>query len=499
MKKVNLHPIEIKIIKAIKDKGNNVVTEQTLLEETELNIDQVRRGIEWLKFKGLVNVHLQIERIIKLEGNGIKALANNLPERKIVNAIKEGNDSLDIIRQRDFGLDDKELGIAISKARSNKWIEFSKEDKTISITEKSELQSPEEILLAKIGLNGIEESRLTYEDKITLKELMKRPQYIDVLQIKSKTISITQEGKELSLQNIDDDQKPINQLTPDLIASGKWKEIVFTSIDVEAPLPKVYPGRIHPITDFISELKEVFISMGFEEIEGNLIQPSFWNFDALFTPQDHPAREMQDTFYLNNKLAEEVANGNHILNVAQCHEEGWKYKWKIDEAKRLLLRTHTTAITIKYLANRKPDSARIFSIGKVFRNEKVSYKHLVEFNQVEGIVTEKDANLRNLMGLQKEFYTRLGIKKVKFWPTFFPYTEPSLQTMIFNERLDKWVELFGMGIFRPEVTRPLGITNPVLAWGGGLERLAMLKLNVDDVRVLYANSIDWLRNITLCR
>jgi phenylalanyl-tRNA synthetase alpha chain len=165
----------------------------------------------------------------------------------------------------------------------------------------------------------------------------------------------------------------------------------------------------------------------------------------------------------------------------------------------MTLRTHTTCVTIKYLADQKPDEARIFSLGRVFRNEKVSYKHLAEFNQVEGVVVGKNVTLRDLMGLQEEFYRRMGLTKIKFWPTFFPYTEPSLQSMVYNDRLEKWVELFGMGIFRPEVTKPLGITKPVLAWGGGIERIAMLKYGVNDVREFYNNNLSWLRSITKCQ
>ena len=144
----------------------------------------------------------------------------------------------------------------------------------------------------------------------------------------------------------------------------------------------------------------------------------------------------------------------------------------------------------------KSHSARFFSVGRVFRNEKLSYKHLVEFHQVEGVATDRKLSLRKLIGLQKEFYARMGITRIKFWPTFFPYTEPSLQSMVYNEKLGKWVELFGMGIFRPEVTKPLGIENPVLAWGGGLERIAMLRFGLDDVRELYSNKLSWLRSVT---
>ena len=208
---------------------------------------------------------------------------------------------------------------------------------------------------------------------------------------------------------------------------------------------------------------------------------------------------MQDTFYLDGLSAKKIGTSEQIRKISESHKKSWRYYWDINEARKMVLRTHTTCVTIKHLAENKPDEARVFSLGRVFRNEKVSYKHLVEFNQIEGVVVGKNATLRDLMGIQREFYRRIGITKIKFWPTFFPYTEPSLQTMVYNDRLEKWVELFGMGIFRPEVTKPLGITKPVLAWGGGIERIAMLKYGLDDVREFYNNNLSWLRSATKCQ
>jgi phenylalanyl-tRNA synthetase alpha chain len=208
---------------------------------------------------------------------------------------------------------------------------------------------------------------------------------------------------------------------------------------------------------------------------------------------------MQDTFYLSEKIKPKIGNKNLIKQISDTHIKGWKNSWNIKIAKKPVLRTHTTPVTLKYLSETKPDEARIFTIGRVFRNEKVSYKHLVEFNQIEGVVTGKEITLRDLMGIQTEFYKKIGIKKIKFWPTYFPYTEPSLQSMIFNNNLNKWIELFGMGILRPEVVQPLGIRNLVLAWGGGIERIAMLKYGISDVRELYNNKIGWLRGLSKCQ
>jgi phenylalanyl-tRNA synthetase alpha chain len=213
---------------------------------------------------------------------------------------------------------------------------------------------------------------------------------------------------------------------------------------------------------------------------------------------------MQDTFYLSKIKEPEIASLNLIENVSRVHVDGgdtgsrgWRYDWVLDEAKRIVLRTHTTAVTVKYLADNKVSEAKVFSVDKVFRNEKLDPKHLAELHQIEGIVVGKKVTLRDLMGVLSEFYKILGLKKVKFWPTYFPYTEPSLQSIVHVEGFG-WMELCGMGIFRPEVTLPLGVKNPVLAWGGGLERIIMARLRVEDIRELYENNLGWLRKVPLC-
>ncbi len=359
------------------------------------------------------------------------------------------------------------FGPAIGIAKKNGWIETK--ENLVSLKNNT-IEIPEEKIIQQIGIKQISLDEIL--DKTSLDSLRRRPDFIIEEVEKSKKIILSQEGKKVELSDSNS-----------------------SAIDVEASAPTIFVAKSHPLKDIINEIREIFVTLGFSEIYGNLSQPSFWNFDALFTPQDHPARELQDTFYLDGITAKKFASPQQIRNVSDSHKRGWRYRWDISEANKVVLRTHTTCVTIKHLAETKPDEARIFSLGRVFRNEKVSYKHLVEFNQVEGVVIGRGTSLRDLMGIQKEFYRRIGLTKIKFWPTFFPYTEPSLQTMVYNEKLGKWVELFGMGIFRPEVTRPLGITKPVLAWGGGIERIAMLKFDVNDVREFYNNDLKWLRSV----
>ncbi len=456
------HEIEKKIIASLKD--NPKQTPESLENSTKLSPDQIRRGIEWLKLKEIAIVNESKTSIVSLGKNGLESFQKGLPERRLLDLLKDGPKKLSDL-QKHLG---PVFGPAMGLARKNNWVEAS--------SEQILLKNPPSELLGEKSLKQIGDKKIPLDkiDKSDLSGLLKRPDFIIEDIKKTKEISLTKSAKSI-----------------DLSSSG--------GIDVEAKVPEVFVARTHPLKETIDEIREIFVTLGFSEIFGNMAQSSFWNFDALFTPQDHPARELQDTFYLEKISAKKIATPEQIRKVSESHKKNWRYQWDINEARKMVLRTHTTCVTIKHLAENKPDEARVFSLGRVFRNEKVSYKHLVEFNQIEGVVIGKNATLRDLMGIQREFYKRIGITKIKFWPTFFPYTEPSLQTMVYNERLGKWVELFGMGIFRPEVTKPLGIKKPVLAWGGGIERIAMLKYGLDDVREFYNNNLSWLRSATKCQ
>ena len=468
------HDIEKKIIKSLKETSNQ--SPDKLCNSTGLSIDQVRRGIEWLRLKELVTVSKSESNVLSLGKNGLDAFHNGLPERRLINLLVDGPQDISSIRQE---LGD-EFGPAMGIARKNKWV--TNVDNKLKLINTPDV-IPAEYVITKIGTDGILRDTIHATDDTVLDDLLKRPDYIVQSITKQQTISLTDLAISLEIDE------------PKTVTSSLTTKFGISGFDVTADVKQTFVARTHPLKDTINEIREIFVALGFTEITGNMTQSSFWNFDALFTPQDHPAREMQDTFYIDGMSAGDVATESQIQLVAKSHKDNWKYDWDIDKARKMVLRTHTTCLTIQHLAENKPDTARVFSLGRVFRNEKPSYKHLVEFNQVEGVVTGSDVTLRDLMGIQREFYRRIGLEKIKFWPTFFPYTEPSLQTMVYNEELGKWVELFGMGIFRPEVTKPLGIPNPVLAWGGGIERIAMLKYMIDDVREFYANNLGWLRSV----
>jgi len=226
----------------------------------------------------------------------------------------------------------------------------------------------------------------------------------------------------------------------------------------------------------------------------------FLNFDALFQPQDHPAREMQDTFHLATEC--DLPEG-YIKPVKEMHESGsgisrgWGGKWSEDIARKQVLRTHTTAVTIKYLADHPDEPVKAFCIDRAYRREAIDPTHTPEFEQLEGVVMDKGVSFNHLLGCLTEFYHRMGFDEVRFRPGYFPYTEPSVEPEVYIESRGKWVELGGAGVFRKEVTLPLGIKYPVLAWGLGVSRVAMLRLGLKDLRELYQSDIDWLRKSTV--
>jgi phenylalanyl-tRNA synthetase alpha chain len=291
-----------------------------------------------------------------------------------------------------------------------------------------------------------------------------------------------------------------------MITTRTWENYELKPFDVNKPGPLLKGGKMHPMINLINNIREIFLSLGFTEIRGPIIESAFFNFDALFQPQDHPARELQDTFYLKNPKVAKLPEKDRVDAVKATHENGgdsgslgWRYKWDEDISKQTVLRTHTTATTIRRLAqyytdNDKPP-IKVFSIDRVFRNEKVDKSHLAEFTQIEGIIIDENVTLCDLIGVISEFYKKIGFEKIITRPGFFPYTEPSMEVAVYYDRLGEWLEMGGSGIFRPEVTYPWGIKNPtrVLAWGLGLERLAMLMFEREDIRDLYINPIKWLR------
>ncbi|XP_022256063.1 phenylalanine--tRNA ligase alpha subunit-like [Limulus polyphemus] len=298
-------------------------------------------------------------------------------------------------------------------------------------------------------------------------------------------------------------EKQETDLTPEMIATGSWKEKKFKPYNFDALGVPLECGHLHPLMKVKTEVRQIFLEMGFTEMAtNNYVESSFWNFDTLFVPQKHPARDMQDTFYLSDPVHANEFPLEYLERVETVHSvggygsQGYNYEWKFEETKKNVMRTHTTAVSARMLyrlaQQKKFIPVKYFSIDKVFRNENLDATHLAEFHQVEGVVADYGLTLGNLMGLFKEFFNKLGIRNLRFKPTYNPYTEPSMEIFSYHEGLKKWVEVGNSGMFRPEMLLPMGLPKDVavLAWGLSLERPTMIKYGIDNIRELVGHKVN---------
>jgi phenylalanyl-tRNA synthetase alpha chain len=331
-----------------------------------------------------------------------------------------------------------------------------------------------------------------------------RPGWIAEKERTLREISLSERGRQLVEAGIAERQQ-VNLLTTDLLKDGAWRDVEFRPYDVALESAVVYPGKSHPLRRVIEAARTALLEMGFTEVKSPLVESGFWDFDALFQPQDHPAREMQDTYYVSRPAEARLPDDRLVARVGDTHETGgdtgstgWGYTWRRERAARTALRTHTTATTVRALAAHPEPPGRYFTVGLVFRREAADARHLCAFYQVDGIIVDERASLASLLGTLSALYRRIGLSNVHFAPDFFPYTEPSVEVRTWLPGNEQWLELCGAGIFRPEVTQPLGCSVPVLAWGGGLERIAMALYGLTDMRGLYQMDMDVLRRTSLC-
>ncbi len=295
--------------------------------------------------------------------------------------------------------------------------------------------------------------------------------------------------------------KEINELTPEIIKTGVWKEVKFRPYNVQAVGKVIQPGKRQPYNQFLSQVRQKLVELGFKQMIGPTIETEFWNFDALYQPQNHPARDWASTYQLKYPKFGMLPEKEIVEKVKTTHENGWRtgsigwgYKWSHEKASQLMPRAHDTAISPRYMAKGVEIPGKYFNMVRCYRPDVIDVTHGVEFIQTGGFVVDKDLNFRHLLGLLKMFVHEIsGIKETKFFTDYYPFTEPSVQISGKHPKLG-WIELAGAGIFRPELTEPLGIKETVIAWGFGIDRLAMYKLNLNDIRDLFSRNLEWLRD-----
>ncbi len=486
----SLSPLEKKIVPFL-----NLEFDQ-IIEKSGLDFVSVVRAMQFLENKGILKMNEIKKSVINLGTNGLYYKKNHLPERKLLLLLEKSNHITIEEAQKVSKLTPNEFKAALGVLKKKNLINLSN-GKISLATSKEEIIRifAEEKLIDSLPRDL---DSLSAEEKESLENLKSRKEIVEVAEEKNISYSLTELGKSIAGKKISSDL--IEEITPEIIKSGtKGKK--FRRYDLNAPVPRLNGGKKHFVNQSIEYVKEIWTNMGFKEMDGNLIDTSFWIFDALFTPQDHPAREMQDTFFIKG-IRGKLPNKEIFDKIKEVHEKGlekskgWNYKWSEEEARKIALRTHTTNLSVRQISkiDKKDLPLKYFAIGKVFRNETLDWNHSFEFYQTEGIVIDRNANFRQLLGYLKLFYNKMGFEKIRFRPSFFAYTEPSVEIEVFHPEKKVWLELGGAGIFRPEVTKPLlGETIPILAWGQGFDRIIMDYYAIKDLREMYANNLKNLR------
>jgi len=501
---IRLPEIEYRILAALEAGKAHAVAD--IVKQTGADQSLVMAGATLLAQRGLVAIAEESQEEFTLTDDG-KAAAAGFPERKALAALKTAGGAVSLSELPRL-LDKEDVRAEIKWLTRKGW--STRDASVLALNEKGEAalsrKGADELLVEKLSeLGQATESDLAaaaVDVEAALELLKGRNELLRRKKRVSRKLSLTEAGTALKVGGIEPAVE-VNQLTPEILTSGKWRDVVFRKYDPGLATAPKYPGKEHPLQRVVQEIRQAFFEMGFEEVASPTVDTAFWVFDALFQPQDHPAREMQDTFYVAEPKCGRLPRNKLVQAIARTHENGgdtgstgWRYKWDAEKARQLVLRTHTTSASIRALAANPKPPRKVFCIGKTFRREATDQTHLAEFMQIDGIIIDRKATLATLFGTLEAFYKKMGAEEVRFRPSFFPYTEPSAEVFAKMGNLG-WIEMCGSGVFRPEVTRPLGCKVPVLAWGGGVERIAMLRFGLDDIRKLYMADIDWLRQARL--
>ncbi len=444
-----------------------------------------------LEAEGLLEVKKKERRLVFLTPEGKSYLEKGTPEHRLCAAIGAGKEMALDKAVGKAGLTPKEVPVALQWAKQNGWLALRKEGGVTIVSCSSFKESEAEAGLKKIGAGQVDAGVV---EKHVLETLEKR-RLVGERSEKEIFLKATAKG----LKALKEEGAVISRLTPEMLRTGSWRGKEFKKYDLRTIIAPVLPGKKHVYKQFIARIRERLIGLGFREVHGPLIETEFWNMDVLFMAQDHPAREIHDIFFTKDPSKGELPK-ELVERVKWAHEvggrgsKGWRYAWNPEVAARLILRSHDTGITARELAKNPKSPDRVFFITRVFRPDKIDWKHSIEFHQLGGYVADESMNFCELLGYLKTFAVEIcGAEEARFAPSYFPFTEPSVE-LLAKVPGKGWTEMGGAGMFRPEMLDALGIEVPVLAWGIGLDRFAMMALDIRDIRDLYSHDIQFLRN-----
>ncbi len=510
-----LHPLEHAVLSVLK--SGRPLWDHELGREAGMDESRLSMALGWLLAKGIVDEReMASHRLVSLTDLGRRYARDQIPEKRIISQLQAGTSLTVQSLRQSGGMDPSEVSTAMGNLKQyslvkigeggrlilaeGDWPAFVSEGLVPLLAELS--RSSEPVRLEE--LPGGQRSFLE-ED---LEKRWKTRGVLKVQEKKSKRLGLTELGARVALALAPEAPagEEVTRLTPEMLKGGLWRDKAFRRFNLGLKPPRILVGKKHAYREFLDRVKDKLVGMGFEEMRGPLVETEFWDMDALFMPQFHPARDIHDVYFVKEpQFAREVPEP-YLTQVGQTHEAGWKtgsvgwrYPFDPQRAGRLVLRSQGTAVSARTLAGDGPAQGpkvpgKYFSIARCFRYDQVDATHACDFFQVEGIVLGESIHFRTLLGLLRLFAMELArASRIKFLPAYFPFTEPSVEMHVEHPDLG-WMELGGAGLFRPEVTRPLGVEVPVIAWGLGLDRMAMVALEISDIRDLFSTDLDLIRS-----
>ncbi len=504
----NLHPLEIRVLRAY-EPGTELSMEKL---EKELNYKpgHANQAFSWLGGKFLVKeLRREANTFFEITELGRAWASEGTPEEKILKLLQEkGPHSLPEIAAA-LKLENKDVGSAFGQLSKEGAVQMGEDKKAVFNCMPQDKRMAITIALVRLASQtpsgAIDQKTLTPDEIAVMSSLAKKRGSADspfrILERETVFYALQDEAKDVkkALDAAGITGEEIGTVTPALLKSGDWKKGSFRGYNIAVPPARVIPGRTNPYVSFLESVKDKLCSLGFEEFDGPLVETEFWNSDALFMPQFHAARDIHDAYYVKNPTHAKSIEEPWLSNVAAAHQNGgntgsrgWNYSFDRDFTRRLILRSQGTALSAHQLHKAKIPG-KYFGIARCFRYDKVDATHLSDFYQTEGIVLGDEVNLKTLLGFLEMFAVEIaGATEVKYVPGYFPFTEPSVEVHIKHPVLG-WFELGGSGIFRPEVTKAMGIDVPVLAWGIGIDRMALMALGLNDLRELFSGDIEGVR------
>ncbi|HNP29970.1 MAG TPA: phenylalanine--tRNA ligase subunit alpha [Nitrospirales bacterium] len=506
----SLHPLEIQVLRAL-GKDPQPLTDLQLARQTELAASQVSMAVGWLLTKQLVILTSETTTTyVSLTPIGTQFQQAASPPEWILQTVKRAAQEGSSPTVKDLHstghFQPSELSRAIGILKKEGALQLGTGG-TLEITgQGSATTEALRSLLDQVHEGSRPLDSFAPDHQAILRQYsVKRGNTQEPFRIDDHTeraYVLTAEGRNLLPHLREGAAQEISQLTPELLKDGSWRNASFRKYSINLRPPRLAVGRRHSYREFLDTVKYKLTSMGFQEMRGELIETEFWDMDALFMPQFHPARAIHDVYFVKNPKMAKAISEPFLSQVGQVHRDGgtsgskgWKYEYDSERAKRLVLRSQGTAVSARTLAQNPPIPGKFFSIARCFRYDNVDATHATDFFQVEGIVLGSDINFRTLLGLLQLFATEMAqAKEIRFFPAYFPFTEPSVELHVRHPKLG-WMELGGAGLFRSEVTIPLGVTVPVIAWGLGLDRMAMIALGIQDIRDLFTSDLEAVRNM----